>query len=486
MLGGKGVSTLASTTTVRPPAVAGAFYPRDADDLDSTVRGLLAAATPAEGPAPKAIIAPHAGYIYSGAVAAQAYARLAGARDRISRVVLVGPAHRMPFRGIAASGASAFSTPLGEVPLDAEAIPRLMTFNHVVVLNEAHRLEHSLEVHLPFLQRSLGDFRLVPLVVGDATGKQVAEVLEMLWGGPETLIVISSDLSHQLDYDAARASDAAICKAIENCRPDQIDQPQACGRIPIMGLLEVARARAMEVATLDLRNSGDTAGPRDRVVGYGAWIFRETLEADENTAKKADENAQSATGIIASHGPALLRIAMTSMAYGMASGKPLKLDPGLYPSSLGETVASFVTLHLEGKLRGCIGSPQAIKPLAVDVADNAFGAAFKDPRFKPLTIGELSRIDFDVSVLSPPVPITFASEAELIAGLRPDRDGLIISQGEHRALFLPTVWQGLPDPAVFLAQLKKKAGIEPDQATPGLTAARFTASMMAYSELGGG
>jgi AmmeMemoRadiSam system protein B/AmmeMemoRadiSam system protein A len=480
--------------TVRPPAVAGAFYPGDADELDGAVRGLLAAATAVDGAVPKAIIAPHAGYVYSGAVAAEAYAWLAAARDVITRVVLVGPAHRMPFRGIAASGASAFATPLGEVPLDAEATQRLMALHHVVVLNEAHRLEHSLEVHLPFLQRTLGDFKLVPLVVGDATAAQVAEVLELLWGGPETLIVISSDLSHQFDYEAARTSDAALCKAIENYRPDQIEGPQACGRLPIMGLLEIARARAMEVATLDLRNSGDTAGPRDHVVGYGAWIFRETTAPDaERKSDPVDTDpgdTDAAAEIIAGHGPALLRIAMSSMAYGMASGKPLKTDPGLYAPSLGDTVASFVTLHLDGKLRGCIGSPQAVKPLAVDIADNAFGAAFKDPRFKPLTIGELARIEFDVSVLSPPTPIAFASEAELIAGLRPQRDGLIIREGERRALFLPSVWESLPVPAEFLAQLKKKAGIEASQSKPGestlgLTASRFTAASVAYSELGG-
>ncbi len=217
--------------------MAGAFYPRDAGELDDTVRSLLAAATAVDGPAPKAIIAPHAGYIYSGAIAAEAYAWLAEARDRIERVVLLGPAHRMPFRGIAASGAAAFSTPLGDIPLDGEATRRLMNLNHVIVLNEAHRLEHSLEVHLPFLQRTLGEFRLVPLVVGDATAAQVAEARELLWGGPETLIVVSSDLSHQLDYDAARASDAAISKAIEDYRPDRIEAPQACGRIPIMGLI---------------------------------------------------------------------------------------------------------------------------------------------------------------------------------------------------------------------------------------------------------
>ena len=462
---------------VRPPAVAGSFYPDDAGELDSAVRGLLAAARRDEGPSPKAIIAPHAGYIYSGAIAAEAYARLKEARDRIKRVVLVGPAHRMPFRGIAASGANAFSTPLGEVPLDAAATQQLMTLRHVLVLDEAHRLEHSLEVHLPFLQRTLSEFLLVPLVVGDATAKQVAEALKLLWGGSETLIVISSDLSHYLTYDQARASDAATAKAIEDFRPDRIDGPQACGRIPIMGLLEIASERAMAVTTLDLRNSGDTAGPRDAVVGYGAWMFHETMAIEET-------HEDAAAGIIARHGPALLRIAVMSMAYGMAGGKALVIEPGVYPPDLGVTMASFVTLRLDGNLRGCIGSPLAVKPLAVDVADNAFGAAFEDPRFKPLTSGEMTRIDFDVSVLSPPEAITFASEGELIARLRPHRDGLIISRGQNRALFLPAVWESFPDPAEFLAKLKRKAGLDPASTAPKLTAARFTAASMAYSDLG--
>lgn len=461
---------------MRPPAIAGSFYPGDANDLDGAVRGLLDAVAPSSGPSPKAIIVPHAGYVYSGAIAAEAYARLAEARDRIKRVVLIGPAHRMPFRGIAASNAAAFATPLGDVPIDAASTQRLMRLPYVLILNEAHRREHSLEVHLPFLQRMLGEFSLVPLVVGDATGKQVAEALEILWGGPETLIVISTDLSHQLSYDDARVSDAAVSKAIEDFLPDRIEGPQACGRVPIMGLLEIARARNMKVATLDLRNSGDTAGPRDHVVGYGAWEFHETKSLEDMAKNTAD-------AIIADHGATLLRIAMMSMAYGMAGGKPLKLDPSSYSANLSEWGASFVTLHLDGKLRGCIGSPLAIKPLATDVADNAFSAAFKDSRFKPLTVDELPRVDFDISILSVPVPYAFASEDELIAGLRPNIDGLIIRQGERSALFLPSVWGNISDRAEFLAQLKRKAGIDPMQDAPGLTAERFTSAQIAYAEL---
>ena len=264
-------------TSVRPPAVAGAFYPADATKLDAQVARYLAAAAPRgsvpEGPAPKAVIAPHAGYIYSGPVAASAYARLALARETVSRVVLIGPAHRVPFRGIAASGATAFATPFGPVPVDVEAVGRVRALPQVVLLEEAHRLEHSLEVQLPFLQRVLGDFTIVPLVVGSASADEVAEVIEALWEAPETAVVISSDLSHYHDYETARRLDAATSRAIEELRPDDIGPDQACGRLPINGLLRDARARGLTATTVDLRSSGDTAGTRDEVVGYGAWVF---------------------------------------------------------------------------------------------------------------------------------------------------------------------------------------------------------------------
>jgi len=262
-------------TGVRSPAVAGTFYPGTRRELDAVVRRCLGEAPPLpEGAAvPKAVIAPHAGYVYSGPIAGSAYARLAPARGRVERVVLVGPSHRVPLRGLAVPDADFFATPLGEVPLDRAALERVLELPQVRRLDAAHELEHSLEVHLPFLQIVLGDFSLVPLVAGDASGDEVAEVLELLWGGPETLLVISSDLSHYYDYATARRMDAATTRAIESLRPEALGFEDACGRVPIQGLLVAARHHDLHAETLDLRNSGDTAGPRDRVVGYGAWAF---------------------------------------------------------------------------------------------------------------------------------------------------------------------------------------------------------------------
>lgn len=257
-------------THTRTAAVAGVFYPDDPAELEAELLQLLQQPTQ-DTPAPKALIVPHAGYIYSGPIAASAYALLHSARERVHRVILLGPAHRLAFRGLAASSADRFQTPLGMVEIDRNALDEIAQLPQVRTLDAAHAQEHSLEVHLPFLQTCLSTFKLVPLVVGDATYEDVAEVLERLWDGPETLIVISSDLSHYHDYATCRRLDTATSHHIESLQPEQIDYDHACGRIPIGGLLLTARQRGMHVTTLDLRNSGDTAGPRDRVVGYGAY-----------------------------------------------------------------------------------------------------------------------------------------------------------------------------------------------------------------------
>jgi AmmeMemoRadiSam system protein B len=261
-------------TEIRQPAVAGYFYPADAVTLGQTVEQMLGAARATGGDPPKALIVPHAGYIYSGPIAATAYARLAPYRDHYRRVVLLGPCHRVPVRGLALSGADAFRTPLGDIRIDKAAVADLH-LAQLQVFDATHQYEHSLEVHLPFLQSVLGDFTLVPIVVGTASHEAVAEVLDALWDGPETLIVISSDLTHYLSYDAARAVDDETRQSIERLDAGRIGHDEACGATPIGGLLETARRRGLEVETLDLRNSGDTAGDRRRVVGYGSWAFFE-------------------------------------------------------------------------------------------------------------------------------------------------------------------------------------------------------------------
>ncbi len=256
----------------REPAVAGAFYPANPAVLGRQVDALLAEVVDTgEQTHPKALIAPHAGYQYSGPIAASAYAQLAPIAARIRRVVLLGPAHRLPFRGIAYPSADRLLTPLGPVNLDRKALAGLADLPQVQCLDAAFNGEHCLEVQLPFLQRRLTDFSVVPLIVGAVPPQAVAEVIDRLWGGDETLIVISSDLSHYLDYATATRLDRETTRAIERLEPESLDHHGACGATPLAGLLVAARRRGMQVRTLDLRNSGDTAGPRDQVVGYGAY-----------------------------------------------------------------------------------------------------------------------------------------------------------------------------------------------------------------------
>lgn len=264
-------------TGVRPAAVAGMFYPGVPATLGAHVRayvGDAAARLPQQAPQPKAVIVPHAGYVYSGAVAASAYARVAAGRGTIRRVVLFGPTHRVPIRGLALPSTRAFATPLGNVDVDRDAVTTALALPSVIESDDAHAFEHSLEVQLPFLQTVLDEFKVVPFAVGDATARQVADVIELLWGGPETLIVVSSDLSHYHRYAEARAIDQATADAVLALAPT-LDHEQACGATPINGLLLSARNHRMRPELLDLRNSGDTAGDKSRVVGYASFAFAE-------------------------------------------------------------------------------------------------------------------------------------------------------------------------------------------------------------------
>ena len=510
---------------VKPANVAGTFYSDDGEALRREVDACLGRVQTG-GPVPKALIAPHAGYCYSGPVAASAYARLKPRAHEIRRIVLLGPVHYHPVRGVAVSGAESFETPLGAVPVDVASVRRVLDLAFVNRCDPAFEREHSLEVHLPFLLRVLPRFTLVPLLVGDASPAEIDALLEVLWGGPETGIVVSSDLSHFLDYDSARRLDAKTSDAIVALRHDDVGYEQACGRHAVNGLLHLAKRRGLRASILDVRNSGDTAGPRGRVVGYGAYAFFEPVcdgldagtqdsdvpeingfdsgmsgadrldskasdsqtpepmasgpkvpdfEAPESRMSGADgldseasdfqmsdpatpdSKAPDAETLDSEARRRLLGIAMRSIRHGLAHGKKCDVDLDGLPPTLREHRATFVTLESNHRLRGCIGSLRATRPLAADVAHNAYGAAFDDPRFSPLGEGEPTALHVKISVLSPHEPIRAESEAGLAARLRPGIDGLVIEDGEKRAIFLPSVWESIPEPARFVRELAAKA-----------------------------
>ncbi|MDP6517067.1 MAG: AmmeMemoRadiSam system protein B [Alphaproteobacteria bacterium] len=447
---------------VRPAAVAGGFYPAAAAKLARMVDDLIAAA-PSYDITPKALIAPHAGYVYSAPIAATAYKSLAGRRDSIRRVVILGPCHRVPVRGFAVPEAQAFATPLGLIQVDQEALARLRGMPGVEISDRAHAEEHALETQLPFLQRSLSEFSIVPVVVGPAPRSAVENLLARLWGGPETLIVISSDLSHYLPYQDACDRDRAACQAIEALEPDRISDDQACGRHSVKGLIGRAQALDLRPTTLDLRNSGDTAGrdQRDRVVGYGAIAFEDAARARLSDSDRAQ----------------LLQSAARAILVGLRRGRPPDVAVDSFPRTLRAIRASFVTLKVDGRLRGCVGSVKAHRPLIADVAASTCKAAFGDRRFEPLSAAEIKALEagmeMSISILSHPRPIGFDSEAEAREMLEPGVDGVILRDDDHNGLFLPQVWDSIPEPPEFLAALKRKAGLAEDHWSEGLRLFRF-------------
>ena len=435
--------------TVRPAAVAGSFYPADEAALQAQVRDCLGTGlTQSSGVPPKLLVVPHAGYVYSGPVAGHAYARLAPWAAQIRRVVLLGPAHRVALRGLAVPAVDAFETPLGRVPIARRAREALADLPQVSRSDRAHALEHSLEVQLPFLQAVLGaSFELLPLAVGDASRDEVAEVVDRLWGGDETLIVVSSDLSHYLPYEDAKATDRTTAARIVALATD-LDPYEACGAHALNGALAAARRHGLQAELLDLRNSGDTAGDRRRVVGYAALALTAPLE---ETVTDDDEQQFGAT---------LLSRARNSIAAALG----LAREPEAAHPRLAAVGATFVTLRdAQGELRGCIGRLEAVATLEEDVRRNAAAAAFGDPRFDPLQAHEWPGLRIEVSLLEPPEPLPPArTRGEALRHLRPHVDGVIVDWRGRSATFLPQVWQQLPEPEAFLAALLRKAGLAAD------------------------
>ena len=427
---------------IRAAANAGTFYPADPATLIDMIAASIGKTEPGAC-APKALIAPHAGYIYSGRIAGAAYGRLAEARGKVSRVVLLGPSHRHRFAGMALTTAAAYETPLGRADVDQDWLARAHDLPFVGFSDEAHELDHSLETHVPFIQVVLGGVKIAPIVCGRADVDQVAALLDRLWGGSETIIAISTDLSHYLDYDACSALDRTTQAAIEQLDWNVATPTNACGAVALNGLLAAARRRHMRIETLDRCNSGDTAGPRDRVVGYGAWAL---WEAGAATAQQRE--------LVLQHGELLNDIARQSICGGSAAASR---DEGSH--GLGQPGASFVTLRKNGRLRGCYGSASAWRPLVDDIRANARKSALEDPRFPPLDKAEWPEVALSVSLLTPLRPMRFVDEQDLLGQLVPGRDGLVIEDSGRSALFLPSVWKSFPARTDFLTQLKLKAGM---------------------------
>jgi MEMO1 family protein len=450
----------AHRSQVHPAQVAGLFYPEEASSLRALVADMRRLARPDGGVAPKVVVAPHAGIVYSGSVAATAFGRWARRADPPQRIVIVGPAHRVAFRGLAIHPAAAWRTPLGEAPVARGLHARLAEAGAAAVDARPFAGEHSLEMHLVMLQAMLPTpFEILPILVGEAEPRQVAEALRLVWGGPETAIAVSSDLSHFLDRASAEAIDSDTARRIEVLDAASLGSQRACGFLPIMGALEIAAELDMRVSSLHLATSADVSADAKRVVGYGAFALEYAASA---RLPEADRTL-------------LLSTAMAGLAGATKhDGKapPIAFDAPLSPA-LSSWRATFVTLTERGKLRGCIGSLAPCRRLIEDAITNAVQAGFSDPRFSQVTEAELGDLRIDVSILSHPRSIPATGEDELLAALEPDRDGLILGQGRRRALFLPSVWRHVADPQKFVRHLMAKAGLEAQRWPHGLEVRRF-------------
>ncbi|MBT8339128.1 MAG: AmmeMemoRadiSam system protein B [Desulfatitalea sp.] len=442
--------------SVRPAVWDGKFYPGDARALRQTIDDLVQQAARTSQPpdahgVPRALVLPHAGYIYSGLTAAHAHRVLKG--HTYAKVILMGPDHRVGFANGAVSAVDAYQTPLGKVPVHPDARRLCSGDKHFRPISASDRSEHCLEVVLPFLQYSLDSFSFLPVVLGPCEAGEIAAALAPLVDA-RTLVVISADLSHHLPYDQASARDRQTIQSIISLDAASLvaGENRTCGKHPMAVLLHMARRFNWRPVLLHYANSGDTAGDKKAVVGYAALAFY-------------GENPMSSDSspLTAEQGSVLLRLARDTLnrKFGNdpAEHQVEALNQALADPDFKRRSSTFVTLKIGDNLRGCIGSLTARNSLAESVRANAVNAAFHDPRFHPLQETELAQVNIEVSVLTQPQPLTYADGKDLVAKLRPGVDGVILRKGNASATFLPQVWEQLPRPEAFLGHLCAKAGL---------------------------
>ena len=426
--------------TVREPAFAGTWYPGTGLELNNTLDGFLDNVNKLEvNGTIKAVIVPHAGYHYSGQIAAAAFKQLSSGYED---VFLLGPSHRYALEGISVLNVTHYKTPLGEVPLSDKA-REIRSNEDAVTVPEAHKEEHSLEIELPFLQRRLGEFKLVPMLVGPIDANGLKKTL-LGYVSEDDLIVVSVDLSHYHSYEAAKQLDAYSINSILNLDPSAIMKAQIDAPWAVATLLEIAKEKGWKPLLLYYANSGDITGDKESVVGYSAFVFVEEYGFSED-----DKDL-------------LLRLARASFESYVKDGKRIAVDEDKLPESLRKVQGCFTTLNEDGSLRGCIGHIIPQEELYKCVIDNAVNAAVNDRRFSPVSVEELEDIEVEVSVLAVPYELEYSSPEELLGKLRPMVDGVVIKSGFHQSTYLPQVWEQLPDKEQFLSELCKKAGLERD------------------------
>ena len=445
---------------IRKPVYADSFYPADKSEIGQTIEILTSKAKQTHfiipaGKSLKALILPHAGYIYSGLTAS--HASLVLNENRFSKVILMGPDHRVGFAGCAISDSDIYETPLGTVRLHKDTVKLRLQKEIFSSIPVSDKNEHSLEVVLPFLQTYLKKFELVPIVIGSGNYNKIAEAIDPLLDD-KTLLVASSDLSHYLPYDKAVSRDKESINAILNLEKEKLIKLEnsACGKMPILIVMSLAGKYKWKPVLIHYSNSGDTAGERSQVVGYAAVAFY---------GDSSMENDNALNKLTQKQGQTLIKLARKTISEELGI-KPRpdqeSLASDLEDKSFQRRSGTFVTLKIHDQLRGCIGNLDATEPITEGVKRNAINAAFNDYRFSPLTTKEFDKVEIEISILSEPKPLEYINSNDLIKKLRPDIDGVIIRKGQASATFLPQVWEQLARPEEFLSHLCMKAGLPSD------------------------
>ena len=444
---------------------AGTFYPDSSEELNKLLESYKEEIE--TDYRTKAIIVPHAGYAFSG------HAAMAGFRylEPSENIFIIAPSHHESFNNIALPEYTFFETPIGNLEVNNKLIGEIAEKFPCLIANEIFENEHSIEVQLPFIQnlffpqkQSAVDFvkslkkigkkiRIVPILVGKCDYRLISDLISAYW--ENSSFVISSDLSHFYTQQQCRQIDTYTATIIETGKIDFLEPHQACGLTCIKGLVDFANNNECTMIRAEMYNSGDISQDKDKVVGYGSWFLYTDTRNDF---------------IEQYYSKYVLAAARASI---IASINEEEFIPHKIPSVLTEFGASFVTLKLDGKLRGCIGSIYPTKPLILDIIDNAKNAGFQDPRFKPLTIDELEKLEVSVSILSSIEKIDFKDERDLLSKIYPH--GIILVERDKRAVYLPVVWEQLPDREIFLNSLKEKAGLPPDYFSRTIEAYKFSA-----------
>ncbi len=427
---------------IKQPSVSGSFYSADEKELISNINYFYQNNRQDYNLASRAIIVPHAGYYYSGQIASEGFQYL---HRRVKNIFIFAPAHHMAFDGLAISSFDKWKTPLGEIEINQDYNKELKKDFGCNFNDEAFENEHSAEVQVPFVQAYYETVKIIPILIGRAIPEMVTKIITHYWNDTDNGFIISSDLSHFLAFQEARKIDGVTAQMIEMLEVSNFQYQQACGATGILGLVNFAKEKEFSLIRVDMKNSGDVSGDADSVVGYGSWFLYEGNKSEFIKKYFSD---------------LIINVCKDSIEKGLG-GKKLNLkDEKIHvPAVLEEYGACFVTLTYNKMLRGCIGSIIAHQPLIDDLVHNAYNAAFSDTRFYPLSREEFADLDISVSLLSSPERMSFNDEQDLLGQIVPFTDGIIIKDGNHQAVYLPSVWEQLPDKEEFLNSLKQKAGL---------------------------